>query len=213
MSSFAPPMLTRRSIARAALEVMDRDGYAAFTVPRLSTHLGVRTASLYHHFRDRADILAEVARMIVLETEVPDHDPGRPWTEYYVQYSVNFRRTLLRHRQSAPVLLQFLPRDVLLTRYEAVANQLAHHPEVPPSKHVLFMEGLEKLTLGSALVEAAAPMGTRSNPFPSASEEEHPALMAAARSNELEPEQLFIEVVRTFLEGIAGTNRPQTRSR
>ncbi len=206
MARVAPPMLTRRSIARAALELMDSDGYAAFTVPRLGDQLGVRTASLYHHFRDRADILAEVARAIVLETEVPSDDRDQPWTEYYVQYSVNFRRTLLRHRRAAPVLLQFLPRDVLLARYETVASQLTQHPEVPPARHLLFMEGLEKLTLGSALVEAAAPVGTRSNPFPTASDEEHPALMAAARSNELDPEQLFVEVVRTFLNGVAGAN-------
>lgn len=205
MSRVALPVLTRRTIARAALDLMDRDGYAAFTVPRLGDQLGVRTASLYHHFRDRADILAEVARTIVLETEVPDEDPDLPWTEYYVQYSVNFRRTLLRHRQAAPVLLQFLPRDVLLARYETVATQLRQHPEIPPSRHLLFMEGLEKLTLGSALVEAAAPVGTRRNPFPTASEDEHPALMAAARFNEFDPEQLFVEVVRTFLNGVAGT--------
>lgn len=110
------------------------------------------------------------------------------------------------------MLLQFLPRDVLLARYETVANQLTSHPEVPPARHLLFMEGLEKLTLGSALVEAASHTGTRSNPFPTASEQEHPSLLAAARSNELDPEQLFVEVVRTFLNGVAGARGPAKKS-
>lgn len=197
------PVLTRRSIARAALALMDRDGYGAFSMPRLSEELGVRTPSLYHHFQDRADVLAEVARTIVLETEIPAQPAKKPWTEYFVAYSVNFRRTILRHRGAAPVLLQFLPRDVLLARYEAVAGQVAQHPEVPAGAHLLFLDGLEKLTLGSALVEAVVPSGTRDTPFPTATEQDHPALMAAVRSNDFDSEQLFVEEIRSFLAGVA----------
>jgi AcrR family transcriptional regulator len=204
MSRLPSPVLNRRIIADTALEMMDRDGYAAFSMPRLGDELGVRTPSLYHHFRDRADILAEVARTVVLKTEVPDERPDQPWTEYFVELSVNFRRTILRHRNTAPVLLQFLPRDVLLARYEIAAAQLAQHSEVLPSQHVLFMDGLEKLTLGSALVEAVGPSAARATPFPTATPEAQPLLTAAVRSNELDSEQLFVETVRAFLAGVAG---------
>lgn len=207
MSRVSSPVLNRRIIADTALEMMDRDGYAAFSMPRLGDELGVRTPSLYHHFRDRADILAEVARTVVLMTEVPEQRPDVPWTEYFVELSVNFRRTILLHRNTAPVLLQFLPRDVLLARYEIAAAQLARHSEVLPSMHVLFMDGLEKLTLGSALVEAVAPKAARATPFPTATPQAQPRLTAAVRANELDSEQLFVETVRAFLAGVAGTVR------
>jgi len=212
MSRLPSPVLNRRIIADTALEMMDRDGYAAFSMPRLGDELGVRTPSLYHHFRDRADILAEVARTVVLKTEVPEQRPDEPWTEYFVELSVNFRRAILRHRNTAPVLLQFLPRDVLLARYEIAAAQLAQQPEVLPSQHVLFMDGLEKLTLGSALVEAVGP-STRTTPFPTATPDAQPLLTAAVRANELDSEQLFVETVRAFLAGVAaaaaGRERPE----
>jgi TetR/AcrR family tetracycline transcriptional repressor len=207
MSRVPSPVLNRRIIADTALEMMDRDGYAAFSMPRLGDELGVRTPSLYHHFRDRADILAEVARTVVLKTEVPEQRPDEPWTEYFVELSVNFRRTILRHRNTAPVLLQFLPRDVLLARYEIAAAQLAQLSEILPSQHVLFMDGLEKLTLGSALVDAVGPSGARTAPFPTATPEAQPLLAAAVRSNEMDAEQLFVETVRAFLAGVAGKAR------
>lgn len=187
MSRRSSPLLTRRIIADTALRMMDRDGYAAFSLPRLGDELGVRTPSLYHHFRDRADILAEVARTVVLRAELPQHRPGDPWTEYFVRLSVNFRRTILRHHNAAPVLLEFLPRDVLLARYEIATAQLAHHAEVPASQYPVVMDGLEKLTLGSALVEASGP---------------------GVRSDEPDSEQLFVGTVQAFLAGVVTLGEP-----
>jgi hypothetical protein len=133
---------------------------------------------------------------------VPEQRAGEPWTEHYVALSVNFRRAILRHRNTAPVLLQFLPRDVLLARYETAAARLAQHSEVLPSHHVLLLDGLEKITLGSALVEAVGPTGARTTPFPTATAEAQPLLTAAVAASELDSEQLFVETVRAFLAGV-----------
>src|SRR5882762_6793046 len=127
MSRVPPLVLNRRIIVDTALEMMDRDGYTAFSMPRLGDELGVRTPSLYHHFRDRADIMAEVARTVVLKTRLPTWRADAHWTEYFVELAVNFRRSILAHRNTAPVLLQFLPRDVLLPLYEKGAVQLVEH--------------------------------------------------------------------------------------
>jgi len=204
MSRVPSPVLNRRIIADTALEMMDRDGYAAFSMPRLGDELGVRTPSLYHHFRDRADILAEVARTVVLKTEVPKWRAGTPWIEHFVEFSVNFRRVILAHRNTAPVLLQFMPRDVLLARYEIAARELAEHAGQLPATHVLFLDGLDKITIGSALIDAVNPGSGGSVPFSNVDPEAQPRLAAAVRANELDSEQLFIETVRAFLAGVAG---------
>lgn len=197
-------VLNRRIIVDTALEMMDRDGYAAFSMPRLGDELGVRTPSLYHHFRDRADIMAEVARTVVLKTPMPVRRPGAPWIEYFVELSVNFRRAILAHRNTAPVLLQFLPRDVLVALYENGAVQLAEHTDIPRSVHVLFLDGLEKLVIGAALIEAVHPEVARTVPFPEVDPLEQPALSAAVEANVLDAEQLFVQTVRAFLNGVAG---------
>ncbi len=209
MSRATQPVLNRRLIAETALAMMDRDGYAAFSMPRLGDELGVRTPSLYHHFRDRADVLAEVARTVVLRTPVPDRRPVARWQDYFVELAVNFRRTILRHANAAPVLLQFLPRDMLVALYERAAVELDEHTDVPASAHVLFLDGLEKLTIGAALIEAvtsagpATYRGERAGPFPSVDPEAQPRLAAAVAVNDLDAEQLFVRAVLAFLTGVA----------
>jgi TetR/AcrR family tetracycline transcriptional repressor len=196
-------VLTRKSIARAAIELIDRDGYATFTMPRLAAELGIRTPSLYYHFADRAEVLAEVARLVVLETALPARAPAAPWSDYFVELSVNFRRTILRHHNVAPVLVQFLPRDILTPLYEAAAEILSGVPGLPLSVHVLILDGLEKLTIGTALIESSSP-GRRSRmPFANLDPGDQPRLSAAVRANSLDSEALFVSTVRTFLTGVS----------
>ncbi|WP_157734968.1 TetR/AcrR family transcriptional regulator [Pseudofrankia inefficax] len=201
MSRQSAPSLTRQAIVRTALTMVERDGYAAFTMPRLGDELGVRTASLYHHFRDRADILTEIARTIVLETDLPRIAPSAHWTEYFVTLAVNFRRTILRHRNAAPILLQFLPRDVLTPLYETAAQVLDQADELAPSSRILVLDGMDRIGLGSALLEAAA-SPEADGPFPNASAEAQPTLTAALTQNALDAEQLFVESIRAFLAGV-----------
>lgn len=199
MTRNLPSTLSRRTIVRTALELMDRDGYAAFSMPRLGDALGIRTPSLYHHFRDREAIMVQVARAVVLETEVPARVAGAPWTDYFVALSVNFRRTILRHRNTAPVLVQHLPSDVLAQSYEAGAVVLRETSPLPLSAHVLVLDGLERLTIGTALIEAARPPRAA---FAAVDPTRHLQLAEALARNELDAENLFIESIRAFLAGV-----------
>jgi TetR/AcrR family tetracycline transcriptional repressor len=206
MSRASTPTLSRRTIIQTALELMDRDGYAAFSMPKLGDVLGVRTPSLYHHFRDRAEIMTEVAKQVVQETEMPRRDPDAPWTDYFVDLCVNFRRTLLRHRNAAPVLVQFLPRDVMTSRYETAAMLLNEVPHLPLTSHVLIIDGLEKITIGTSLIEsgieASPPSEARASVFSNVDPELQPQLATAVRKNELDADRLFVESIRAFLAGV-----------
>src|SRR5436190_1314527 len=62
-------LIDREDAVRTALEMIDEDGLSSFSLEKLSKRLGVRGPSLYHHFDDRADLLAHVARLVL--TEVP----------------------------------------------------------------------------------------------------------------------------------------------
>ncbi|MEZ5150289.1 TetR/AcrR family transcriptional regulator [Rhodococcus zopfii] len=62
------PAVTRDAVATAALDLIDRDGMAGFSLERTASALGVRAPSLYNHFADKTEILGEVARVVVLET-------------------------------------------------------------------------------------------------------------------------------------------------
>lgn len=213
MASEDSTVLTRRIIAKAALEMMDAEGYAAFSMPKLGARLGIRTPSLYHHFRDRADLLSEVARMVVTKTDLPPWEGPELWREYFVALAVNFRRTLLAHANTAPVLVQFLPREVMIGLYELSVGRLREVRELPISCHVLILDRMEKLTLGTALIEASVPLDLRDTPFPRLDPERQPHLAAAVAANQLDAEQLFVLSLRAFLDGVVLANGRAGESR
>ncbi len=52
-----PPVTSRADILAAARRLIDRDGWESLTVRRLAAELGIGTTTLYHHVRDKEDLL------------------------------------------------------------------------------------------------------------------------------------------------------------
>ena len=52
-----PPATSRAQILAAARELIGRDGWEKLTVRRLAAELGVGATTLYHHVRDKDDLL------------------------------------------------------------------------------------------------------------------------------------------------------------
>lgn len=50
-------MTSRPEILAATRRLIDRDGWETLTVRRLATELGIGTTTLYHHVRDKEDLL------------------------------------------------------------------------------------------------------------------------------------------------------------
>ncbi|WP_345417497.1 TetR family transcriptional regulator [Pseudonocardia xishanensis] len=200
----AQPLLSPTSIVDAALAIIDAEGLEAFSLKRLARDMNVQAPSLYYHFPDKASILEAVARAIVLETPRPRRRDPERWIEYFVTQSLNFRRTILRHANAAPVLLQFMPREVFGPVYEVGAAFLAE-VGVPEHLQVLVLDGLDRFTLGAALTEAMKRPASRREIFPHLDPAEDPSLTRAVEANRFEPEELWAESIRTFLRGVADT--------
>jgi TetR/AcrR family tetracycline transcriptional repressor len=194
------PLLDRDSVIRAALAIIDSEGLESFSLPTLARAMGVRAPSLYWHFKDRAEILRGVAMAIVAETRLPAGPSGADWKEFFVKVSVSFRAAVLRHRNAAPVLFQFMPREAFTEVYERIAIGL-RQAGVPIERHILILDGMERLVLGAALTEAMKPAGRRGRLFPAVSADTSPQFAAALAANTLSAEELFVEAIRSFLDG------------
>src|SRR5262245_14245656 len=202
-------LIDRDVAVRTALEMIDEEGLASFSLEKLSKRLGVRGPSLYHHFDDRADLLPHVAKLGL--TEVPDpwegddlKPGGDPWDEQVLRMTLEFRRAMLRHPNAGPVLLEHFPRDLVLRVYERVVTVLEAEG-VPERFHLLIFEGLEKLTLGSALYWSAVGVtagGKPGKPFGDVKADGFPAVARAVRASDYDDESLFEASCRAFLEGI-----------
>jgi AcrR family transcriptional regulator len=64
----------------AAVELIDRDGYAAFSMRKLGRVLGVEAMSLYEHFENKEAILLAVRSHFYRQLDIPAA-PDTPWYE------------------------------------------------------------------------------------------------------------------------------------
>ena len=187
--------------ARAALDAIDEDGLEALSLEAIASRLGIKAPSLYHHFADRADLLGAVARLILRGVAVPDPRPDDDWLDRMVELCVATRKAILEHPNAAPLLLQTLPRYIMMPAYEHWIEHIAA-AGLPPEKWLVIVDGLDKLTYGSVLFEAAT-ISRRLPQFPVTSAEQFPFLSKALDSNKQDPERIFRSVIRAFLEGAA----------
>src|ERR1700751_2069747 len=194
------PLISHDAVVEASLRIIDDEGLDAFSLPRLARELSVQTPSLYHHFQDRADILRTVARAIVLESRVPDPAACPTWVDWFVGISMSFRRAVLNHRNAAPILLEFMPRDVLIWNYELGVRILAA-VGVPLEARIAVIDGLDTLTLGASLAEAAKSPARAGQGFATRPPGAEPMLAEALAANTRTAEQLFADSIRSFLRG------------
>lgn len=188
-------MISRRNAAEAALAVIDEHGLEGFNLAHVARRIGVKAPSLYHHFRDKTELLAEVARLILRDVP-PLHPADDSWQERLIARCIETRRTLLRHPRAATLILHQFPRHLLLSAYELAASEQTF----ALAARMAVIEGAEKFTYGSALFAATA-LADRVRPMPPVDGEAFPALAQALSANPFDDEQLFVEVLRMFLTG------------
>lgn len=197
MARPAKPLISRERAARAALDVIDVHGLGGLSLELVARQIGVKAPSLYYHFRDKSELMAEVALCVLRDIKV-DFTANDPWDELMVKVCVATRRTILLHPKAAPLLLEFFPRHIFLRAYDF---WLANCP-YPPSFRLVVSDGLEKLTYGSALF-AAASRAKGVPAIPDFEADALPRLAAAIRANPHDDEGLFVQSVRAFLAGAA----------
>ncbi|MFF4546802.1 TetR/AcrR family transcriptional regulator [Streptomyces sp. NPDC001435] len=73
-----PPLTSRAQILAAARGLIDRDGWEKLTVRRLAAELGIGATTLYHHIRNKDDLLVLLLNDHIDQLERPQlpSDPG-----------------------------------------------------------------------------------------------------------------------------------------
>ncbi|HQR72457.1 MAG TPA: TetR/AcrR family transcriptional regulator, partial [Burkholderiaceae bacterium] len=66
------PPLDRRSIAEAALRLIDAHGLPELSMRRLGAGLGVEAMAIYHHFGNKGELLDAVLDLLLEELQPPE---------------------------------------------------------------------------------------------------------------------------------------------
>jgi TetR/AcrR family tetracycline transcriptional repressor len=95
--------LDRQAVIRTALRVLDRTGLDGLTVRKIASELNVQAPALYWHFKNKQELLDEMATTVFADS-VREHGlPGKDlsWSAWAAEHARGLRQTLLRYRDGA----------------------------------------------------------------------------------------------------------------
>lgn len=144
--------LTREKVVATALELVDREGLAAFTIRELAARLGVRPMSIYHYTASKEELLDALVDVVFGEVYLPL--PEGEWREELLRRYGSMREALARHRWALPVMeTRVRPGPATLASHEAVLDVLrASGFSLQASAHAYAI--LDAFVYGFSLQEA-----------------------------------------------------------
>ena len=116
--------LSRERVLAAAMALADEGGIGSLSMRLLAQRLGVEAMSLYHHVRNKQDLLAAMLDAVYAEIEPPPGDDD--WRDAMRRTAISFHRILLRHRWACGLLMMSLegPSPARLRYMDSVLGRL-----------------------------------------------------------------------------------------
>jgi TetR/AcrR family transcriptional regulator, tetracycline repressor protein len=119
--------LDRELVVRTALRLLNEVGLEGLTLRRLARELDVKAPALYWHFKNKQELLDEMAttmlRDLLEKSESPDLN--QPWAKWMAESARGLRRMLLGYRDGAKVFSgTYLTDDTLYEAQELALQKL-----------------------------------------------------------------------------------------
>jgi AcrR family transcriptional regulator len=217
-----PPLTSRAQILAAARQVIDRDGWEKLTVRRLAAEIGIGTTTMYHHVRDREDLLIQLLNEYAGQTMNPKL-PRTPRERIIVA------ATAIHDSLAAwPWAAEILTADGFLGRLDEPAQRMvevivagAVDHGCTPDQAVVVFRSIWYYTVGEILVRAHSerpPAGRftdRGSFFDGIDASRLPALAAIGdRWPELAAQDTYPEALGALVDGLLGLygRRPAARN-
>lgn len=145
------PLISRDLVVDAATKIIASEGLDALSLRALGARLNVNSASLYHHFVKKEDILMAVARAAL--REIDPRPLTESWQDWICDNAVAYRRLLVRK----PFLLSLILSGIRpRTGAYAISDAKLQEAGVPQDLRAEFLVALDCAVIGSALVSMEA---------------------------------------------------------
>lgn len=96
--------LTRQTIVETAVGLLNEVGLDGLTMRRLAAELGVQNPALYWHFRNKQELLDEMADAMVVGAGMGPPREGESWQEWLLRRSRAYRQSVLSYRDGARIV-------------------------------------------------------------------------------------------------------------
>lgn len=194
------PLISRRKTLEVALRIIDEEGLDALSIRRLGDELNVRGISLYHHFKNKEQILAGACELALADVRTP-HTADIDWREWFVNNGMTYWRTLRAHPNLIPVLMRRHPLRIGIAEHNATAGLLAVQG-VPPGAIMPLLEGSESVAFGCAAFESAVTASEGEEETGANWTIEYPFLFHVGRVRQVSRERVVELTLRASIEAI-----------
>jgi AcrR family transcriptional regulator len=99
------PAVTTGQIVAAAVQLIDEEGYLAFSVRGLADRLGVTPSTITHRVGSRTDVLVAAVDAMLRETPLLDLGMSDDWRDAVRLLAAGFREVVRRHRRATPLII------------------------------------------------------------------------------------------------------------
>jgi AcrR family transcriptional regulator len=208
--------LTRDRVIAAALHVMDEEGLEAVSMRRIAREVGVEAMSLYHHVKDKEDLLDGICERVMAEFEFPD--PGSDWAENCRRGARAWRRLLQDHpavmrlfaEQRGPVrsVDSMRPTEFAL---EILRSSGLSDRDTAQAFHAFggYIQGFVMMELGSIAGGSDEELVKMHAELAAAMPDEFPTLQAVSRYfAECDPDEQFEFGLDLLIRGLEAKVRP-----
>jgi TetR/AcrR family tetracycline transcriptional repressor len=191
------PLISPSLVVKEALRIIDEEGLEELSIRRLGRELNVQGISLYHHFKNKDEILAGACALALSQVRTP-RNCDTNWREWLLQNAIEYRKALQQHPNLIPVLMRRHPLRIGLKEHNATAGLLAVQG-VRGEAIMPLVEALEELALGSASYQSAVDNDEHTEHW----REHYPYLYILSRKSVLSKDRIFELIARAAIEAIS----------
>jgi AcrR family transcriptional regulator len=159
----------REPVVRAALDLLNREGLEGFTLRKVAAEIGVQAPTLYWRFRNKQDLVDEMATHVLLEcgAEIAKVPTPATWPELTRLVARTLRAVLLRYRDGARMVAGTRVRSPEVYGYMETALRVFADAGVSADDAALCLSTVAAFVTGFTIEQQAvlSPTGERTQGF------------------------------------------------
>ncbi|QFG27104.1 TetR/AcrR family transcriptional regulator C-terminal domain-containing protein [Actinomadura sp. WMMB 499] len=202
--------MDRTTIVGAALELLNEVGLDGLTTRRLAAKLDVRSPALYWHFRNKQELVDEMARTVQAGQNLGPPQDGEPWRDWLARRARERRRVLMSYRDGARLVAGTSAGPEIAIAFDRELASMVRQG-FTPVRAMRAITALGAFVTGFVMEEQARETRTEQPDIPAGSAPETPTLMAAiAEGGSPDAPAAFEDGLTLLLDGIeAGKPVPE----